>query len=205
VGFGVADAGTTVTSQVERVLDGLAEAGNGQAGAAEAIETFERESGLRFPEDVSALLGERLGLAVAGPDDAGEPQVGLRVASSSPDLGRALTRLQALMEESGTPLERRDVEGGYVLAGTPGQAEAMVRGGALGAGDRFRDAVPDAASAPVVGYLDIAGMLDAYGSEMSEDDRASFRPLSALGMTLRSEDGSGEETAMGFTLRLTTR
>jgi hypothetical protein len=197
-GVGVAGAGDALSQQWKTALAQLG--GVSGTDTDEAVREIEQQTGLRLPDDLRTLFGERLLLAVGGPDAAGDPQVGARVASTSPDLSGALARLDAFLEESDAPVTRRDVDGGYVMATSQDQAAAMTRDGTLGQTARFKDAVPNAASAPVAVYADIAGLVDAYAGSLSADDRADFEPLAAFGMTAAPEDGG-----FGFTMRVTTR
>jgi hypothetical protein len=68
-----------------------------------ALESAQEQTGLKLPGDLADLLGERFALAVAGPDDRGEPVIGVRGQSSAPGLAAALDRLLQATDRSTSP------------------------------------------------------------------------------------------------------
>jgi hypothetical protein len=99
------------------------------------------------------------------------------------------------------PLVTRRTSDGYVLALTDPAATAMTTGGGLSAVPEFAAAVPRAGQASAIAYLDVARLVEAFGSGLSADDRAMLAPLAALGLS-GNEDGTDGSS---FTIRLTTR
>jgi hypothetical protein len=87
-----------------------------------------------------------------------------------------------------------------VLAISEAYASAVATGSGLGATKTFEDAVPDAASAKVVAYADIAGILASFKDEIPADTAKSLAPLSAVGASVSSDGASAD-----FRVRLTTR
>jgi hypothetical protein len=192
-------AAVGVSGAGDSVRKALTTGGSGTV-LAQAMASAEQETGLKLPDDLEALLGQRFALALGQPDGSGEPVVGLRGQSDAAGLGNALDRLLRFTDASGLPLERRDVRGGYVLATNRAQAEALTRDGGLGGTDAFRDAVPDADRAAAVGYLDVERLLATYGQSIDGDTAASLKPLRAVGLAVTPQS-DGTIT----TLRVTTR
>jgi hypothetical protein len=89
-----------------------------------------------------------------------------------------------------------------VLAPDQAYASAVAQGDGLGSTDRFRDALAEADDAQAALYVDIAGLLSAYGDRLHlpATTTEDLRPLSALGATVR-QDGA----ALEFRVRLATR
>lgn len=165
-----------------------------------SVDALAEQTGLRLPDDLVALFGDQVALALGEPDASGQPVVGLRGASAAAGVGGALDRLLRFTDASGLPLERRDVSGGYVLATTRGEADALAKGGTLGQSDAFRDAVPDADRAAVVGYVDVQRVLETYGRSADADTVDALKPLRAVGLSV----STGSDSAT-LTLRVTTR
>jgi hypothetical protein len=171
-----------------------------RADAPAGLGRLEAESGLRLPDDLVAILGGRVTLALAQPDGSGRPVAGLRGQSDDPGLAGALDRLLAYTDTVGLPLERRKIAGGYVLATTRQEAEALSQDGGLGGTDAFRAAVPDADRAQAVAFLDVERLTASYGQEVDGDVAAYLKPLRAVGLAVvPSADGTTT------TLRVTTR
>jgi hypothetical protein len=193
VAFSVSGGGDALRGNWSELVQRLPDGPAGFAG-------IQAQTGLKLPEDLEALLGQRMALAVAGPGGSGGPVAGLRAQSDAAGLGEALDRLLRFTDSSGLPLERRDVPGGYVLATDRTQAEAMTRDGGLGDSDAFRGAVPDADHASVVAYVDVQRLLTSYGWGVDGDLAAGLRPLRAVGLAMTA---TGDGTTAR--LRITTR
>jgi hypothetical protein len=129
------------------------------------------------------------------------PDMGVRVQTSATRTGAALDAVVRLAGQQGLELQRRDIAGGYVLATSTRQADALAGGGSLGSDARFRAAVPDAKDAVSAVFLDVHALVTTVGQSMSAQDRAAFDPVDAAGLTVRST-GSG---SYGFRFELTTR
>ncbi len=190
----VSGAGAGVTSQWKALQERLG------PSAGDVLESIRAETGLRLPGDLAALLGGRFALALGPAGGSGEPVLGVRAASDDKRLSGALDRLLQLTDRHGLPLERRDVPGGYVLATTRAQAAALATGGDLGSSDSFRDAVPDAAAAQAVVYVDVQRFTRAYAGWADESTRSRLAVLRSVGLAAtQTSDGAR------LTLRVTTR
>jgi hypothetical protein len=170
------------------------------ADAGDVVAAAERETGLRLPQDLVALLGRRFALAVGAPaGGSGEPVVGVRGDSDDRNLSGALDRLLQKTDSSGLPLERRDLQGGYVLATSRQEAQALATGGDLGSRNAFRDAVPGADKAFAVVYVDMERFDDVVPNP-DEKSRKALSALRAVGVSVRATDDGAELTA-----RVTTK
>ncbi len=195
--FSVGGLGEQLAAQWQPILDQLNE--SGVAGAKTTSAELEEQTGLKLPGDLKALFGEQFSLVVAG--DEADPSVGLKVKSADPDLQGALDRLSAFTaDQMGSDIAPAAIPGGYVL--NFGTAVPGLEGeGTLSSAAAFTDAVPEAGKASAVGYVDIAKALKAFGTSMSEEDRANVAPLQSFGFSA-SRDG---DTGSSFTMRLTTK
>jgi hypothetical protein len=191
----VSGGGSTVAEQWKSLRQRLGGAADGGIAAAQ------RDTGLHLPGDLVALLGRRFAIAVGAPAGAGEPVVGVRGASDDPGLGAALDRLLQLTDRSGAlALERRNVPGGYVLATSRQEAQALSAGGDLGATDAFRDAVPGSDKAFAVAYVDVQHISASYGSMIGQEAAGAVSALRAVGLSATATDDGAE-----LTVRVTTR
>jgi hypothetical protein len=190
----VSGGGSTVAGQWKALQQRLG------SSAGDYIAAAEDGTGLRLPEDLIALLGRRVAVAVGAPaGGAGEPVVGVRGASDDPGLGAAVDRLLQLTDRSGLPLERRDVPGGYVLATSRQEAQAMSDGGDLGGNGTFRDAVPAADNAFAVVYVDVEHAA-SYAAMAGAQTAGAVSALRAVGLSATATDDGAE-----LTVRVTTK
>lgn len=203
-----ADVGSLPDSTVAAVgltgLAGLMEERWAELAAAPAVDTvvatIEDEVGLALPDDLDALLGTRFTMAVGAPAADGVPALGA-VVQTPADPAPVLAAFDRLAASSGAPVVAERTGTGWVAATDAGWARTLGGGGTLGASPRFARAVPDAADAGVVGYVDIEAVLRDYPDLVGADRRADVEPLSAVGWTAVYADG-GEVT---FRLRVLTR
>jgi hypothetical protein len=197
VALGFGDADTVVGSVWERVREAASGLGGEQAFDDE-VSTLSSTYGLTLPDDLTAAVGDRLTVAVGA---GSTPQVALRVTGSAD----SIDRLRGAVERvSGSALQVATATSGSatVLATDQAYATAVAQGGGLAGTDGFRAAVPDADKAQGLLYLDIAGLVSAYGPQLGIDPSTvqRMRPLSALGVTVH-QDGD----ALDYRLRLVTR
>jgi hypothetical protein len=196
--LGAAGLGPAVAQGWDDFVDGIAQS-TGQSPE-EVVAPFADGLGLTLPDDVAALFGTRTTIAVGGPDAAGVPSFGVTVRSDG-NVRPGVRALRRLTRDTGLPFEARVVDGGWTGATSPEWGDALAAGGALGKGPRFAEAVPDAARAVVVGYVDVEAALAAYGADVPADDRADLEALSAVGLTVvAAENGDSE-----LRLKVTTR
>jgi hypothetical protein len=176
--------------------EALAEPNAGRDALAEAS----RQTGLRLPDDVAALLGRRFALALGPAGASGEPVLGMRATADGPAVAGALERLLRFTDAAGLPLVRQDVPDGYALATTREQAKALAGAGSLGASGDFTDAVPDADGAHSIVYVDLRRLESGYAADAPADLRRTLSALRGIGL-------SATATADGQQLRLrvTTR
>jgi hypothetical protein len=191
----VSGGGTTLARQWKSLHQQLGSAGD------DGIAAAERQTGLRLPSDLVALLGRRIAVAVGAPSGGtGEPVIGVRGASEDRRLAGALDRLLQFTDRFGLPLEHREVPGGYVLATSRQEAQAVAAGGDLGSSDAFRDAVPAADHAFAVVYVDVDGIATTYASLAGESAAGAMKALRAVGMSATATDDGAE-----LTVRVTTK
>jgi hypothetical protein len=195
--LGIGDAGTVVTSAWQRLRVAAGSMGQEQ-GFDDQVSTLSSQYGIRLPDDLVSAIGDRLTVAVG---NGSTPQVAVRVNGSKDSIDRLLGGLH---RAAGAMLQVATATSGNatVLAPDQAYASAVAQGDGLGSTDRFRDALAEADDAQAALYVDIAGLLSAYGDRLHlpATTTEDLRPLSALGATVR-QDGA----ALEFRVRLATR
>ena len=176
-----------------------AAAGMGQEqGFDDQMSALSSQYGIRLPDDLVSAVGDRLTVAVG---NGSTPQVAVRVNGSKESIDRLLA---GVTQASGSMLEIATATNGRATVLAPDQAYAtkVAQGTGLGSSDRFRDALPDGDESQAALYVDVAGLVQAYGDrlDLSPAAREDLRPLSALGVTVR-QDGA----ALDYRVRLATR
>ena len=199
VAVGAAGAGDALKARWDSTMDALRSNGPG-AQIDQSLAGLQQLYGLQLPDDLYALLGERITLMLAGPGADGEPEVGVRAVSDAPRLTQVLTVLSAVLRDQGLPATVQRSGDGWVLGTSRPLAEELTRQGDLGGTPGFRAAVPDAAKASFVAYADCAGLAKAYGDRMSPDAAAVLKALDVVGVS--SGYGNGEAR---ITLRVASR
>ncbi len=192
--FGLSGGGDLVRKQWKALAERVG------GGFDDALAQGSRQSGMRLPDDIATLLGQRFALALGPAGASGEPVVGLRATAEGPAVAGALERLLRFTDRSGLPLVQQDTADGYVLATTREQAKAMGVTGSLGASRDFTDAVPDATGAQQIAYVDLKRLESTYAADAPADVRRTLSAFRGFGM-------SSTATADGQQLRLrvTTR
>ena len=193
----IANAG----DQLKQAWPQVEEAAKGAAGEqefADGLAQIEDELGISVPDDLYAALGSQFSLVFGG---MGEGQSELRVAAVTDGDRAVLQKLADAGQEMGVGALTLEPAGGTtVLSLSEGYADVLGKDHGLGDTARFKDAVRDADSARVAGYVDIAGLVTEFKDEIGADEAKNFAGLSALGFTV-----SGEGNSADFSLRLTTR
>jgi hypothetical protein len=185
---GAGDSAVAAWSELER-SGALAEVGQPLA-----------ELGLSLPDDLRAVLGSDLVVAVSG--DLATPALGARVITEEPEAAaRSLDALLSSLDVGAAPVYSFG-ESDYVVASDAGTADALAADGGLGDTVAFRAAVADPDGASAIGYVDLATVLDevvAQGGRAGEE-AAKFSAVEALGLSV-----SGTDDGSRFVLRITTR
>ena len=185
---GVGDSAVAAWAELER-SGALAEVGQPLA-----------ELGLSLPDDLRAVLGSDLVVAVFGGVES--PALGARVVTEEPEAAaRSLDAVLGSLDVGAAPVYSFG-ESDYVVATDAGTADALAADGGLGDTDAFRAAVSDPDGASAIGYVDLATVLDevvAQGGQAGEE-AAKFSAVEALGLSV-----SGTDDGSRFVLRITTR
>ena len=202
VGTGGAD---TVVNEAFKQLKTTFESMGGAEGPGmvdQQVASIKEQFGITVPDDIAAALGSRAVLSLGLPDEEDMPAIALRVSGDRPTLTKLVGVVSDNAGESLPPLAQANAASDTVVASSQLYADAVAKGSGLGASKVFTDAVPDAAQAQTVIFVDIAGLVKAYGGplDMSESDVKNVQSLSALGVS-SARDGS----ASTFKVRLTTR
>jgi len=208
VAYGMAVSDTFV----QDLIDAFAE-GAGEDEVDQFLQQGEQMTGLDLPEDLQALLGDGVAVALDGSADfsaegmsnpAAIP-VGLRITGDPEEIVPALNKVVAALALVGVPQGVVQVESGDGAVGvalTADRAATLAEDGGLGDRETFQEALPEidrSGSGLYVGFDD-GGWFDSLVAQAGDDEvTANVEPLSSLGVTGWTEDG----TSHGL-LRLTT-
>jgi hypothetical protein len=195
---GVAGAGPAIKAQWPQLLKSLSSTGT---DIASMVPMLEQQTGLKFPDDLAALLGDKITASLGAPDASGMPAVGARAVTSGSGAGRALDTLLSLVGDR-VPLQRKDLSDGWVLATTSDAAAALAKDGGLGAAEKFRSVLPDSADATLAVYVDLAGVAQSY--QQFGLDAKTVEVLKALGPLGVMSTSTGAESGR-MTIRVGSR
>lgn len=173
----------------------------------QVVAELEAQIGLSIPEDVEALVGESLSLAVsrdldleAAEHDPAAVPAGLRITGDTAEITGVLDKIRASLGPDGDMMVVEEGDGVVAVGLDADYAAGLVGTGTLGDEARFQDAVPDADRSAAVMYLDLdavhawveQGMAlgdgpDAEGREVLDN----LEPFTAFGVgTWMDDDGS---------------
>lgn len=165
--------------------------------------------GFEIPGDIQTLVGQSLAIGV-GPEiaqfaqieDPSEVPAVIRVQTDTDAanaiIDKAITATGATPAEMEAYVVRRADDGVLSLGLSQAYVDAAVEGGGLGDNPTFQSAVPNAADADSVFYVDLNAFEEYYLSEITDDNtRASVEQIAAVGMSASWSGENGE-----FTLRV---
>jgi len=156
-----------------------------EAGLSRMLDKAERDSGLRLPDDVAALVGSSTVVAFGGTGD----QRGLGLVSTTDDPASARRAADTLLRkvDPDSTLTVRSTADGTVLASSAAYADQLTADGGLGRQQLFTDSLPDLDRATAVVYVDLQKAADISGDELPSQVAA----LRSVGLTASS---TGDES-----------
>ena len=183
-----------------RYVDTMTQYSGGALSREDVYRQIKQETGLQAPGDIDTLLGSGVAFSVGKDIDlealgnSGDG-TGLPIAATvkgDPDaIGAVLDKVRAHVGD--LPLLGSDSADGLVVIGpTADYRTQVLTGGDLGGDATFRGAVPDAADAGSVFYVNVDALEPALtkmaGSE-NAGDIDNLTPLRAVGMSARTDGG----------------
>ncbi|MBV9823775.1 MAG: DUF3352 domain-containing protein [Actinobacteria bacterium] len=170
-------------------------------GLGSELQDFLDQTGLKLPEDLTALFGTDITASMRLPGGSADPQFAAQVKTDQ--AAHALQLLDSLARPFGLPpdeLHARSTSGGYLIS-TSADYDPRAASGARKLGDdpAFQKAVPNRANAGLIGYANLGRILDE-DPETSAQDKADWKHLGSLGMSVVPTSDGGR-----VTIRLTTR
>ena len=198
VAYGLAVSDTFV----QDLVDAYAEVA-GQQEVDQLLQQGEEATGLSLPEDLQALLGDGIAVALDGSADfsgdmsspASVP-VGLRITGDPSEITPALEKVMGALTTFGLPAGLVSVEEGedaVALALAPDRATALAGDGGLGEQPGFQQALPgvDRSDAGLYVGFDDGGWFDSLVAQAQDAEvEANVAPLHSLGVTSWTEDGT---------------
>ena len=143
----------------------------------ELTKGFSEEYGLTLPDDLKPLLGKSLALAVD--KESGDlPKIAARIETDPAKAEAVVDKVTALVASqtgADVPIEKAKDGDTLVLATDKGYADKVLKGGNLGQTDNFRQAVPDAKGALMLGYVDFEAARSLNPEFGSNKDLAVLR------------------------------
>jgi hypothetical protein len=169
-----------------------------KAGLTSDLQSMTDETGLSLPRDLQTLLGTSFAVAFGGMDEGadGMPKLALVTDSAEADVRTLADKVEQL---AGTPLSVKAAKGRTVVGLEQGYADTVAAGKGLGDDAAFKAAVPDADSASVVLYANIGRIVQAFGSDMSAEDRKMADVFKSVGVSAGAKGSEAD-----FRMRLTT-
>src|SRR3954468_2763133 len=157
--------------------------------------------GLDFPKDLETLLGKSISISLGGdaPDDLtsinepGDVSLGALIHGDSAGIDAVIAKLEKALGGSLADLQvvKKSGDGKLVLASNEEYADQLLGAGKLSDDAGFKDAVPHADDAQMVGYVDFDGewgqaVLKTIREEGGSDDKEvadNLAVLRALGIS----------------------
>ena len=162
-----------------------------RAGLSRILDKAERDSGLRLPDDLAALVGSSTVVALGGSSD----RTGLGMVSTADDQAAARRAADKLLRkiDPGIALTVRSTANGTVLASSAEYADQLAAVGGLGRQQLFTDSLPDLDRATAVVYVDLRKIVYISGEDLPPEVAA----LRSVGLTAASV---GDETDLHLRL-----
>ena len=193
----VANAGEQLEAGWPAMQKAIEEAA-GKQEFKDGVAELESELGISVPDDLYAALGSQFSLVFGG---MGEGQSDLRLAAVTDGDPEVLQKISDAGQGMGSDALTLKSDGGTTFVSlSENYVDELSTQHGLGDTDRFKDAVKDADSARVAGFVDIAGLVGEFKDELGADEAKNLAGLSALGFTITGEGNSAD-----FSLRLTTQ
>jgi hypothetical protein len=165
------------------------------------IADFERESGLRLPEDLATLLGSRTLITVGGDAISSDvPQgVALRAETDAAAAQVVLEKLQVLLQRSDAPIVLMwRAEGSDVVVGLSEADLSDVKSGPGISDPAAKEALPDLESAQQVLWIDLDGAAEIIAtqspSSVDSDVLGVLSHVAGIGLTASTTDEGSTTT-----------
>ncbi len=168
------------------------------------ITGFEEETGLKLPDDLSALLGQTFTLSIgganlekiptlAGPEDIESLDIAIRTTDGKSSAIDVMTKLADYASKNGIPLVAEETDGGAVLATSSKAAKNVAGNGGLGDTDTFKSVMPFGDNTTQALFVDVNAILDKLiKADPPEELRKEFEDakfVDAVGFSAGNSDG----------------
>lgn len=145
--------------------------------------------GIQSEEDLKALLGKQLAVAldgVPGQGGGGDVKVGVKVATGDVERHKAIVDpLFEQMEAQGGELPVERGADGDTVTYTHGYSADDVKGGALKDNDLYKKVVTDDAQGVV--FVNVNVLSERLGKDIDQEAKAYVDPIAAIGVTSSGE------------------
>jgi hypothetical protein len=173
------------------------------------VAELEAQSGLAIPEDIEALLGDGVSVALdkemdfsAAEQDPTAVLAGLRIDGDEKEIMRVVDKIRAAAGPDADMVVTQQGEGVVALGLNADYVGGLAKAGGLGDDATFQDAVAEADRASSVLFVDFDAVLAMVERAGADDQEVvdNLEPLGALGMSSWIEDDGSSRGV----LRLTT-
>ncbi len=200
-------AALSVSGAAAAVDQGWSSLGELLAGQGESIDVItkqvQQETGLVLPDDLKALLGDNITVALDGNgldllalgigNDPSQLRLGARVTTDTATFDAVFDKLADFVRARGggeLPVTKVDGDGFVTVATNKDYANQLAGEGSLGDDEAFRNAVPDAESARAVFYLNFDGIEDQVVNVLAVQGASqqvidNLKPLASIGVSIR--------------------
>jgi Protein of unknown function (DUF3352) len=189
-------------SYVDKVWEAVQKSGSSSGvDINEMARKFGEQYGLKIPDDLKTLLGKNFVLTVDKAQDQDEPRVAAKMKTDPAKAEQVVDKLVNIARTQGNvdlPVAKAKDGDTLVVATSQEYADSVLKGGRLGDSEAFKQAIPNAKGAVMLGYVDFPAVKAMARSV--RDDR-DYNALRSAGIASRiTGDGEAE-----FTLRVVAR
>ncbi|NUR92132.1 MAG: DUF3352 domain-containing protein [Nonomuraea sp.] len=163
------------------------------------IDQAKTQYGLQLPDDLAALVGKNLTVAVDSEGlDGDTPKAGVRIVTDPAKAQAVVDKVTKAFTSGGQPapqIAKVPGDGSLTVATTDEYAKKLAEAGTLGDSETFKTAIPDAGAATCGLFDDLDQVEKYYLQTMQGEDKANAEKLKAVGL-------SGKQTGSEATFSL---
>ena len=201
--FALAGGADTVDEQWPLFVESMQDSMGPYTDFQTELDAFETETGIVLPEDLKALLGSSITLAV---DEEGltdfDPDMdpadynlnfGMRSVTDAAALGAVIDKVNTALAAAGAPpMATQETDDGLAVASNDDYAAKLAAGGTLGDTDAFQKVLPEVDDANSMMYVDadkLSELITATddGTGGMTETVTNLEPIQAFGYSSRIE------------------
>lgn len=202
--FALAGGADTVDEQWPLFVESMQDSMGPYTDFQTELDAFETETGIVLPDDLKAMLGSSITLAVdeAGldsfatitdPADIAGLNFGIRSVTDAAALGAVVERFNTVLAANGAPpMATQETDDGLAVASNGDYAAKLAAGGTLGDTDAFQKVLPEVDDANSMMYVDadkLSELITATddGTGGMTETATNLEPIQAFGYSSQIE------------------